>query len=67
MSRSKYKKNDYNVRTVSYEYFLGDKWAEGAHICYEKTDDLAIESCYKNAVPSKYVTFHITGIETVEY
>lgn len=63
MSTAAYKKNDWVMRTVHYRYMQAGEWKDGDHKCYEKTDDEAIISCYKNAVPALHDTFHVTGID----
>lgn len=66
MSTSNYNKNPNIVRRVSYRYFTRGEWHEGSHVCYEKTDDLAVKSCYENILLSGLETFHITEIRLSE-
>ena len=64
MSTAAYKRNSWVTRTVHYEYFMGNEWKQNTHVCFEKSDDLAIISTYNSAIWSKLDSFHITEIET---
>ena len=55
------------MRTVKYKYMLSNEWREGSHICYEKTDEKAIESAYDTVLWSKLDSFLITEVVTKVY
>ncbi|RYF61357.1 MAG: hypothetical protein EOO27_02290 [Comamonadaceae bacterium] len=67
MSKTTYKKNGWVMRTVHYRYMLQGEWVDSHHVCYEKTDDEAVASCYKTAIAAKLKSFHITEIVTKEW
>lgn len=67
MSKKQYSKNPWVMRTVKYKYMLSNEWREGSHICYEKTDEKAIESAYDTVLWSKLDSFLITEVVTKVY
>lgn len=63
MSKTSYVWNPNATRTVHYTYW-DREWKTGTHVCYEKTDDAAIASCYQRVVVTYMPEFHITKIVT---
>lgn len=64
MSKVSYIRKPNAQRTVKYTYFYKNQWHNGEHICFEKTDDGAIASCYKSVVVTYMPEFHVTEITT---
>ena len=63
MSTTSYSRLPNTTRTVKYTYWDSGRWQYGEHVCYEKTDEGAIRTCYL-IVAAKMPEFHITEIIT---
>lgn len=64
MSKVAYVRKPNATRTVKYAYRYRGSWKNGEHVCFEKTDEGAIESCYKHVIITYMPDFHITEIVT---
>lgn len=62
MSTVSYKKNPNYIREVKYSYMMDGVERSGSHICYEKTDDGAVASCYKSIIWSSLDTFRVVEV-----
>lgn len=64
MSKVNYIRKPNATRTVKYEYWYQGKWHKSQHVCFEKTDEGAIKSCYDSVLVTYMSEFHITEIVT---
>jgi hypothetical protein len=67
MSTASYQRNPNIVRKVIYALSVGrERENRYEYVCYEKTDEDAIKSAYKNLVWSGHPSFRIVDIVTEE-